>query len=276
MVFLSIAIVIALLVTIALPIAAAVWINKRLGVGWMVLMYGAIAYFIVQIFSLLTFSGLLALVENRTLALSDRAFIILQLFLSIVVAVLFGVTIRWLGMRFLKEDLQTVETAFGFGLGYGGIESVIMVGFSLLTTFISMLSNINIDPTSSSLAPEVIAQIEQLWAVPAYIPLSGIVERIATLVMHITVTILILQVFKRKKTIWLLAAIGDELLVTVITTSITELGLGYGWLALASVILAAGNIYLLFRLHAFDLDLTGKKGKESTEIENEVALIDEV
>lgn len=272
MVFLSIAIIVALLVTMALPIAAGIWLNKRMGVSWRVMMYGALVYFIVQSVVTLIFSGFVALVENGTLSLSDQAYEVVQLLLSIFLTALLGVLVRWLGMKYMKENLDTLEAAYGIGLGYGGIESLILVGFPLLTTFITMLGNINIDPAASTLDPEVIAQLEQLWSVQAYIPLAGTVERLCTLIMHITVTILILQVLKRKKLIWLAAAIGDELLVSAITVSITETGIGYGWLSLLSAILTAGNIYLLYRLHAFEVDFTGEKETESTKTEDEVDL----
>jgi uncharacterized membrane protein YhfC len=265
MVLLSIAIVVALLVTMVLPVAAGFWLKKRLGVGWRVIMYGAMAYFVVQAVVTLIFSGFIALVENGTLSMSNQAFLVVQLILSIFLTALLGVLVRWIGMKYIKEELNTLEAAYGLGLGYGGIESLLMVGFPLLTTFITMLGNL--DYAESTLAPEMIAQLEQLWSVQAYIPLSGTVERISTLVMHITVTILILQVFKRKKPIWLAAAFGDELLVAAVTVSITETGIGYGWLSLLSAVLAAGNIYLLYRLHAFEVDFTREGGKSSTETE---------
>jgi len=65
------------------------------------------------------------------------------------------------------------------------------------------LSNIHIDPATTTLDPEVVAQLEQLWQIKPYIPLAGAVERVSLFIMHITVTILILQVFKQKKPIWL-------------------------------------------------------------------------
>jgi len=106
-------------------------------------------------------------------------------------------------MKYLKEEMEALETSYGLGFGYGGIESLILVGFPLLTTFITMLSNIHIDPATTTLDPEVVAQLEQLWQIKPYIPLAGAVERVSLFIMHITVTILILQVFKQKKPIWL-------------------------------------------------------------------------
>jgi uncharacterized membrane protein YhfC len=159
--------------------------------------------------------------------------------------------------------MDNLEAAYGIGVGYGGAESIMIVGLPLLTTFITMLSNMNIDPQNSALEPAVIEQIEILWQVPAYIPLIGSLERIAALVMHITVTILILQVFIQKSKLWLLAAFGLEMVVNGLIVGLAEVGLQYGWVILISLVLMVGNLYLLYRLRAFEFDITRGMQKEA-------------
>ena len=253
MILLSIAISVALVVTIALPVAAGIWLNKKWHIPWRVITYGAMAYFIVQALMAFLSSGFAGLVDNGTLALSDQAYLILQLIISVVFIALLGVLIRWAGMKFIKEPLVSLEAAYAIGLGYGGIESLIGVGLPLLMTFISMLSNTNIDPQTTSLAPEVVSQLEALWQIQPVVPLAGSLERIAALVMHITVTVLILQAFIRKNNAWLAAAFGLELLINGMILGLAEIGLAYGWVILIAVILMVGNLYLLYRLQAFDV-----------------------
>lgn len=259
MTLLAIAIVIALLVTIGLPIAAGFLLNKRAGVAWRVVMYGALGYFITQALLTLVFSGFTALVDNGVFTLSDRAFQIWQLVISVLLAAVIGVLIRWVAMKYLKEDMQTLKAAYGIGLGYGGVESVLLVGLPLLTTFVSMVSNMDIDPQTTTLDPAVAAQIEQLWQVNPLIPLAGSLERISAFIMHITVTVLVLQVFKRDNPIWLAAAVGLEILVNGLIVVLSEAGMDYGWIILVSVLLMAGNLYVVYRLDAFHLEGFGKK-----------------
>ena len=262
MFLLIVAITISLLVTIALPIAAGFWLNSRFRVPWRVITYGALGYFIVQALIRLVFSGFNNLVQNETLALTGEAFTTAQIFLSVFLGALLGVLVRWLGMKFLNEELDNLEAAYGIGVGYGGAESIMLVGLPLLTTFITMLSNMNIDQQTSSLDPAVIQQIEELWQVPAYIPIVGSLERIASFVMHITVTILILQVFTRGSKLWLGAAFGLELVVNGLIVALAEVGLQYGWVILVALVLMVGNLYLLFRLRAFEFDITKGQGEE--------------
>jgi uncharacterized membrane protein YhfC len=92
-----------------------------------------------------------------------------------------------------------------------------------------------------------------LWQIQPFVPLAGSLERIAALVMHISVTVLVLQAFTRKNTTWLAAAFGLELLVNGMILGLAEAGLAYGWVILIAVILMAANLYLLYRLDAFDV-----------------------
>ena len=72
--------------------------------------------------------------------------------------------------------------------------------------------------------------------------------------MHLSVTILILQVFKRSNKLFLAAAMGVELLVNGLVAGLSEAGLGYVWVILVAVVLMAGNLYLLREMRAFDLE----------------------
>ncbi len=256
MILLIAAILIALLVTIGLPILAGIWLNKNLAVSWRVMIFGVLGYFIAQVLVTLLFSGIMALYDRGGLTLSQQSLFTTQLAISIFFGAILGVVIRWATMRFAKEPLDTLEAAYGMGVGYGGTESIIRVGLPLLFTFITMLSNINVDLQTSTLDPDVITQLSALWQVPVLVPLAGSLERLAAFVMHITVTILILQAFNRKNNLWLGAAVGLELLVIGLVVWLAQVGLASGWVVGLAVLLMVGNFYLLYLLNAFDFDIT--------------------
>ena len=126
-----------------------------------------------------------------------------------------------------------------------------------------MLSNMNIDPQTTTLDPIVVEQLQALWEVPAYIPLAGSLERFSAFVMHITVTILILQMFTRKKAFWLWAGVGLELLANGTTIALSEANVMLVWVALVSLFFLAGNLFILYKLNAFEFDITRAGGKVS-------------
>ncbi len=253
MLWLSIAIVIAILVTVGLPIGVGFWLNKKKDIPWRVISYGMMAYFLAQVAVTLLFSGFNVLVQNGTLALSDPTLTLVQVILSVVLGAILGVLIRWAGMKYIKENLDTPEAAFAIGVGYGGAESILLVGLPLISTFFTMMSNLNLDPATTTLDPEMLSQLEQLWQVPAVIPLMGSVERLSALVMHLTVTFLVLQVFLRQKPWFLALAMADELLVNGLVVGLSEAGVANGWLVLVSVLLGIANVYWLIQMKAFDL-----------------------
>lgn len=256
MILLSISIVIALLITIVLPIAGGLWLKNKFQVPWRVVTYGAFGYLILQALLTLIMSGFSYLVQNNLLNLSDRALFLTQIGLRILFGGVLGVILRWAGMKYLKGNLDRLEPAYSIGVGFGGMESLLLVGLPLLTTFITMLTNINVDPQTSALDPAVLIQIQDLWQVSFLVPLVGSLERIAAMVMHITVTILIFQVFKRNNTWWLAAAIGLELLVNGLIAGFSEIGLRYVWLILVALVLMIGNLFILYRLQAFKFALS--------------------
>jgi len=262
MIYLTIAIIISLLVTLVLPIAAGIWVNKHLNISWRVITLGALGYLISQVLLTFLYSGYTSLTGVDPQALAEGAAFTLQVIVSILIASLLGVILRWAGMRFIKMPLVNLEAAYGIGLGYGGIESILQVGFPLLMTFLTMLQYTN--PQASGLDPLVIDQLETLWQVSPWVPIAGSLERIEALVMHITVTILILQAFTRKNPLWLGAAVGLEVLINGLIFRLAELGIPYGWVVMIAAVLMAGNLYLLYRLKAFKVTLN----KAESEISN--------
>lgn len=253
MVWLGIAITIAILVTIAFPIGVGFWLNKKFHLPWRILSYGVMGYLIMQSVVSLILSGISLLATNGTLTLSETGLTTLQLVLNIVLAAILGVVIRWAIVKYFPEKLDTLEAAFGIGIGYGGAESVMIVGLPLLVTFVTMLTHLDYQSASAGLEPAMVSQLEALWGVSPLVPLAGSLERLAALVMHLTVTVLVLRFFLLQKRVYLLAAVGVELVVNGLVVGLSEAGLAFGWVILVSVVLMGGNLYLLWKLKAFSL-----------------------
>jgi len=252
MVLLSLAIIVALFVTIIIPIGTGFWLNKKWKVAWRVIAYGALAYFIVQILLSFLFSGFVSLIEKHSVNFTDQSLKAIQLMLSVMLGAVLGVLVRWAGMKYIKEDLVNLKAAVGIGLGYGGIESLIGIGIPLVFTFITMLNNVDLEPTGASSTSDIGSQFVSLWQVQPFIPLIGSLERLAAMVMHVAVTILVLQSITRNKKVWLAAAFVLELLVNGLILGLAEVGLAYGWMALVTLVLIAGSVYLIKRLFVFD------------------------
>lgn len=265
MVLLGISITVTLIIVIGLPIAAGFWLYKKLGVSWKMFSYGALGYLLVQVLVSFLYSALVRLILNWNTLGENQTYLLSQILVNVFLVALLGVVVRWLGMRYLK--LESLESAFALGVGYSGAESIMLVGIPLLTTFVTMLSNLNIDPQTTSLEPAVVDQLNELWALEFYVPLATVVERIAAFVLHITVTVLIFQVFRKKNPIWLGAAFLLEFVTTGLTVVLAEAGVHYGWVVLLGVVLMGGNLYLLYYLKALEPILRCKRQKSQETID---------
>jgi uncharacterized membrane protein YhfC len=253
MFWLGLAITIAVLITVVFPVGVGFWLNKKYQVPWRIFTYGVMGYLVMQAVVALILSGVNSMVVNGTLVLSEAGLNTLQLVLNIVLAAVLGVVIRWAIVKFFPEKLDTLEAAFGMGVGYGGAESVMLVGLPLLITFITMLTHLDYQSPSAGLDPDMVSQLAALWEVSPWIPLVGSIERLASLVMHLTVTMLVFRFFLLQKKVYLLAAVGVELAVNGLVVGLSEAGLPYGWVILVSALLMGGNLYLLWKLDAFSL-----------------------
>jgi hypothetical protein len=90
-------------------------------------------------------------------------------------------------------------------------------------------------------------QIEAYWAAPWYAALLGALERVFALCLHLSLSVMVLQVFTRRKWHWLGLAIGWHALVDGAAVTALQLAGPYWTEALVGVFAAIslGIVYFL-------------------------------
>ncbi len=138
---------------------------------------------------------------------------------------------RWIGIRpFLKPDVLNWDNAFVFGLGHGGIEALYLIGINYATLLVQMISG---QPSAMELV---------MNTPPSYF-LAGGAERVLTVMVHIGFTMLVFYAVKRRKPVFLLAAVGAHTLVDAVLPLLGMAGVklsvwaGEGVLALFAVLM---------------------------------------
>lgn len=259
---------IAIACMIGLPLIAAAIARRRLGVGWRYFGYGALIFFLFQ------------LISRVPLVIALQALLAPQLRSSAVFAVLFGLGLalsagvfeevgRYIGYRWLmRHDRKTWAKGVMYGLGHGGLESILLVGGLALIQFIGLL----LLPATAldALSPEQRAQaLQQLAAVaaqPDWLSLVGAWERFWAIGFHVAMSILVLQVFVRGRMAWLWLAIAAHTLTNSLIVLVPLAGLGqYASLALieGGVALAGAiGLWGAWRLRGTDERQTGDRGQE--------------
>ncbi len=168
---------------------------------------------------------------------------------------------RWISMKFImkKKKLLDIPNSFLYGVGYGGCESIIVVGMTYVTYFISsMMINAGMGPQIIGAAPEAQQQLafeslSQLWTSPAAFFYIGGLERIVGIALQITLSIIMFQAVKHYKFKYFAIAFLAHFLVDFLAAAIGTATIGSA--ILVEVILLV--LTLVFAFVAFAI--TGKE-----------------
>jgi uncharacterized membrane protein YhfC len=177
-------------------------------------------------------------------------------------------TARYVGYRWIAKKARYWRDALMLGAGHGGIEAIFLGGYVALT-FVNMMVLRQTDLATLGLTGDALAKAQRdvaaFWSAPAYLVLLGAVERLFSLTVHVSLSVMVLQVFTRRNWGWLVAATSYHLLMDAVAV-FGSLSL-WSPLAIEAVIgmFAFVSLAIILRLHP--------KGESLVPPEPEPALI---
>ncbi|KQC05152.1 MAG: hypothetical protein APR55_06035 [Methanolinea sp. SDB] len=228
MVVLTFALVV--LAEIAIPLILGYCIIKKFNLGWSIFLYGALFFIVSQVIHV----PLLILLEPPysewiRSVLPDPTMMLaaLALFLGLCAGIV-EEGIRYLVFSLFfpaRRLLLSRECGLLFGVGWGGIESIIVA----LLVLQSMILYIVFVSGNSGFLSAMLTDPQQLAAVGTLSSLTpldiipGLFERIMTITLHIAFTLLVLYSVVRLEWRFLLAAIAWHCFVDFIAVYISRL-----------------------------------------------------
>jgi len=132
---------------------------------------------------------------------------------------------RYVGYRWMmNRDPKTWKIGVLYGLGHGGIESIILVGVNNLAAFGLLLFL----PVIQRIFPQEITgalnqQVALLTGIPSWMPLLASWERFWTIPVHVALSVIVLQVFIRRGIKWLWMAIGFHTIVNLFVVGLVTI-----------------------------------------------------
>jgi uncharacterized membrane protein YhfC len=269
---------------ILFPLALAYYVSRRLRVRWRYFWYGVVVFAAVQLFTrvpaVYVMQQLLApqLKASQTLLWS-------WLFILALTAALFEEVGRYFGYRiFMGKEEKTWPKGVMYGIGHGGLESVVLVG--LLSSALSLVNILvvqSLDITKLPAAQQAALhdQFAALAAQPAWLPLLGGYERLCAIAFHIAMSVVVLQAFRRGHIRWLWYAIGLHFLfdfgAVALVTGLPKLAPGLdatttaliveGWVTL----FAAFSLWLIFALRDDASPQTANTASAALDLPAEIA-----
>lgn len=117
-------------------------------------------------------------------------------------AAIFEESGRILAMKFWMKKRLDFSNALMYGIGHGGMESILIGGLNSIGNLVSMLM-INSGAMQASLAAlpaesakQTVSQLSALWATPAPLFFASGIERVSAIILHIGLSLLIYRAVK--------------------------------------------------------------------------------
>jgi len=213
------------LLMIIMPLLLGIWLVHRYRVSWKLFLIGAAGFVISQV-GHIPFNQFV--LDPLTAGIIEPGKVIGRV---LIVALLYGLSAglfeevtRYL-FYYFRKSMRGWDEGLMFGAGWGGIEAILL-GLLAATTIINvyiyqngLLENFVPAEQLAGSAQEIAAaaaQIEELVNSPPWLFLLGAVERVFAIIIQISLSILVLQVFVRRNIIWLFAAIGWHTLIDAV------------------------------------------------------------
>lgn len=209
----------AIVLEIALPLVVALVVRRRLGVGWRYFAFGALIFFLFQIISRVPLVQAAQFMLGPQLQAS-RVLLVGWLLVLSVTAGLFEEIGRYVGYRWLmKREEKTWNKAVMYGVGHGGLESMLLIAGLTLLGLINLLvlPSVPLDSLPEAQRAQVQAQLAAVQAQPIWLPLVAVWERIWAMAAHVAFAVLVLQVFQRGRLAWLWLSIGAHTLLNFVS-----------------------------------------------------------
>jgi uncharacterized membrane protein YhfC len=244
------------LLMIAMPIALGIYLARRTGQRWKLFLVGAALFVASQVlhipFNLFVLRPIL-----EQLGFGDGGFnaglVVGALFIGLS-AGLFEEIARWLGLRYWIKDTRSWTSALMYGAGWGGIEAILL-GLVVLWVLVQALLYQQ-GLLQGLIPPEQLELVDVLfaayWETPPFLNLLGAVERSFALMLHLSLSVMVMRVFTHNNRLWLAAAIiwhafvdaAAVIAVTQISAVATEAIVG---------VMGIISLAIIFRLKEEDL-----------------------
>ncbi len=199
------------LLMLVMPLALGWWLARRFGARWSLFGAGAVAFVLAQAVHIPLNAGLTALFAQKIFPAPPTEWkLIFNATILGFTAGLWESLARYFVYRFWLKNARTWREGVMLGAGHGGIEAI-LVGVLTLVTVIQFIALRNADLSTLPLTPDQRAltaqQIATFWATPPLLMLVGALERGFALCLHLAMSVIVLQAFRRNNQGWLALAI---------------------------------------------------------------------
>ncbi|OPL10003.1 MAG: hypothetical protein AVO34_04825 [Firmicutes bacterium ML8_F2] len=220
------AMIFTVIICFGLPIGLAIWFYRQEHYTVKAIFIGAVVFLVSQVLIRIPLiNAASGMIWYQQMAAN---LFLIALFLSLTAGI-FEEVGRYLGFRFFLKKHLTWKNGVAFGIGHGGIEAIVVTGFSYINNLVYSVL-INTGAFSETIAPQVGSEMtayiqNQLLNVPPYMFAVAGLERAFTIIIHIALSLVVLKALFEKRPVFIIYAI--LLHTTVNLPAVLIPGLGY-------------------------------------------------
>lgn len=239
------------LLMVLMPVALALYLTNKFKLSWRLWWIGGFTFIFSQVLHI-PFNYFI--LNPRLKALSEAGLpdpwplLITALALGLS-AGMFEELSRYVMYRWPAKDARSWGKGLLAGAGHGGMEAIIL-GALVLWGYLQLMAIRSTD--LSTIVPVdqlelAKVQVAAYWSASWYDSLLGAVERLFTIIFHISASILVLQVFTRGQIRWLWLAVAWHALVDA-SAVVAVSFIGPYWTETLIGVFALISLSIIFRL----------------------------
>jgi uncharacterized membrane protein YhfC len=189
-------IAVSAIVQIGTPICLFIYFRKKFEAKVLPLIFGVFGFVIF----VLLLESLVHSIVFRSFPLMEKP--VIYVVYGIFMAGIFEETARFISFNILKRKYGGIGTGLAYGVGHGGIESILLAGITMIINIvISVIANTGM--ITSVFQGDVLAaingQIEALTATAPYMFLISGFERLMAIIIQISLSVIVFYSVYNKK-----------------------------------------------------------------------------
>ncbi len=184
---------------IGLPIVVALILRRRWGLPMRLAWAGAATFVASQIVHIPTNSLI-----SQAFDMPSQPLLVQAVILGLSAGV-FEEVARYLAYRFWQKEARSWRDAVFFGMGHGGMESILTGALVALTLINVIAISQAPDPSALGLPASTLSEVQAYWSMSLGGPVLAMAERVMAMTMQLSLSTLVVLCF-RKSRIWPLFA----------------------------------------------------------------------
>ena len=262
----------ALFISIALPIALMIIWKAKAKAKIAPFFIGA-GFFIVFVLLLESLVNSLVYCTSFGDLLDEKAG--LYALYAGLMAGIFEECARYLAMKFFMKKSLSKENAVMYGIGHGGIEAIVLVGLTMINNLLyTMIINSGkletlLSPLDSDTQIATYVQLSKLWLTNADVFYLTGIERISTILIHISLSYIVYLAVKNREAITLVIAIFVHAFIDTLTVVLGKRGATEWVIEGVLLVLALALLIYTIRLYKSEKIEPEKNNAEEVKKESE-------